>query len=119
MLLGLLYIKTSINFNDIIWSTYIFENNLITTFICKGDSEGEGISFGGHLNKTFKQVTKQVFANSSNFIDDMIKKMKKDIKWVVKIIYPFGLCLQMIEYNKTRDLILTWNNNFTLSKGSG
>jgi hypothetical protein len=94
---------------------------LITKFIAEGDARGsEEISFGGHRNITFKEVIEKVLKESSKFIEHTIDLMKNRAgKSVVKLIYPFGLCLQMIEY-ETEDFNLNWiDTDFTFSKGSG
>ena len=70
------------------------------------------------MNKTFKQIVEKVFANSSFFIEETID-MHRDIKWIIKMMYPFGLCLQIMEYNQTLDLLsFFWlENKFSFSKG--
>ena len=71
------------------------------------------------MNKTFKQITEEVFTNSSFFIEETIEHMDRDNKWIIKMMYPFGLCLQIMEYNQTLDLIsFTWfEKKFSFSKG--
>ena len=84
-----------------------------------GKSEqSEELTWGSHNNKSFMEIVEAVYEKDKKILDSVLlvrevdyidfqRPIKNIIKGDIVYLYPFGLCVNFVEYDPNKDFSLT------------